>query len=79
MKKKTLLTVVALVALFTALIYLAVLMLAELGVLPKDGTEETLFVRSYAFLPLPVVGLLAGVLLQVFSVRSAKKKKQSRR
>ncbi len=79
MKKKTLLTVVALVALFTALIYLAVLMLAELGVLPKDGTEETLFVTSYAFLPLPLVGLLAGVLLQVFSVRAAKKKKQSRR
>lgn len=75
MKRKTVLTVVALVALFVALIYLAVLALTEFGVLPQEQMENTLFVTGYLFLPLPLVGLLAGVLLQVYSVRSAKKKR----
>ena len=76
MKRKTVLTVVALAALFVALIYLAVLALAGFGILPQEQTEDTLFVKGYLFLPLPLVGLLAGVLLQAYSVRSAKKKKR---
>ena len=75
MKRKTVLTVVALIALFVALIYLAVLALAEFGILPQEQTEESLFVRGYLFLPLPLVGFFAGILLQVRSVRSAKKKR----
>ncbi|MBR4907195.1 MAG: hypothetical protein IKZ44_10155 [Clostridia bacterium] len=75
MKRKTVLTVVALIALFAALIYLAVLALAEFGILPQEQTENTMFVTGYLFLPLPLVGLLAGVLLQAYSVRSAKKKR----
>ena len=75
MKRKTILTVVALVALLVALIYLVLMALAEFGVLPQEQTEDTLFVRGYLFLPLPLVGLFAGVLLQFFSVRSAKKKR----
>ena len=75
MKRKTVLTVVALIALFVAFIYLVLLALAEFGVLPQEQTEDTLFVRGYLFLPLPLVGLLAGVLLQFCSVRSAKKKR----
>lgn len=75
MKRKTVLTIVALIALFTALIYLAVLALAEFGILPQDQTEESLFVKGYLFLPLPLVGLAAGIILQICSVRSAKKKR----
>ena len=75
MKRKTVLTIVALIALFTALIYLAVLALAQFGILPQEQTEDSLFVKGYLFLPLPLIGLLAGILLQVYSVRSAKKKR----
>ena len=75
MKRKTVLTIVALAALLVALIYLAVLALYQFGILPQEQTEEKLFVTGYLFLPLPLVGLLAGVLLQVYSVRSAKKKR----
>ena len=75
MKKKTLLTIVALIAVLTALVYLAMLFLWKFGVLPDIETDESLFVKGYAFLPLPIVGLLSGVLLQVLSVRTGKKKK----
>ena len=75
MKRKTVLTVVALIALFAALICLAVLALAEFGILPQEQMEESLFVTGYLFLPLPIIGLLAGILLQVYSVRAAKKKR----
>ncbi len=75
MKRKTVLTLVALIALFAALIYLAVLLLWQFGILPQEQTEDVLFVKGYLFLPLPLVGLLAGVLLQVYSVRRAKKKR----
>ena len=75
MKRKTVLTVVALIALFVALIYLVVLALAQFDILPQEATEDSLFVKGYLFLPLPLVGFLAGILLQVYSVRSAKKKR----
>ena len=77
MKKKTLLTIVALIAVLTALAYLAVLLLGQFGILPAMETEDKLFVRGYWFLPLPVVGLLAGILLQVCSVRSGRKNHKS--
>lgn len=76
MKRKTVLTVVASVALVVALIYLVVMALSQFGILSQEQTEETLFVRGYFFLPLPLVGLVAAVLLQAHSVRSAKKKKR---
>jgi TRAP-type C4-dicarboxylate transport system permease small subunit len=76
MKRKTVLTVVASVALVVALIYLVVMALSQFGILSQEQTEETLFVRGYFFLPLPLVGLVAAVLLQAYSVRSAKKKKR---
>ena len=75
MKRKTVLTVVALIALFVALIYLVVLALAQFNILLQETTEDSLFVKGYLFLPLPLVGFLAGILLQVYSVRSAKKKR----
>ena len=75
MKRKTVLTLVALIALFAALIYLAVLLLWQFGILPQEQTEDALFVKGYLFLPLPLVGLLAGIFLQVYSVRRAKKKR----
>ncbi len=75
MKRKTMLTVAALITLITALIYLAILVLAQFGILPQEQTEDSLFVKGYLFLPLPLVGLVAAILLQVWSVRSAKKKK----
>ena len=76
MKRRTWLIIVALIALLTALAYLAAVLLWHFGILPYQETEEKLFVTGYWFLPLPVVGLLAGILLQVCSVRGAKKKKQ---
>ena len=75
MKRKTMLTVTALITLVTALIFLTVLLLWQFGFLPQEQTEESLFVKGYLFLPLPLVGLVAAILLQVWSVRSAKKKK----
>ncbi len=75
MKRKTRMTIVALAAILVALIYLAVLFLWQFGILPEAETESKLFSSGYLFLPLPVVGLLAGILLQVFGVRKAKKKK----
>ena len=75
MKRKTVLTVVALVALLVALIYLAVLAIAEFGILPQEKAEDSLFVKGYLVLPLPVIGLLEGILLQAYSVRAAKKKR----
>jgi hypothetical protein len=77
MKKKTILTVVALIAALTALVYLAVLFLWQFGVLPEIETDESLFTKGYLFLPLPVIALVACILLQVFSVRSGKKRKKS--
>jgi hypothetical protein len=74
MKRKTLLTIVAAVTAIVAFIYLIVLLLWGFGVLDHDAADETLFVNGYAFLPVPVVGLLAGILLQVFTVRSKKRK-----
>jgi len=76
MKRKTMLTVAALITLITALIYLAILVLAQFGILPQEQTEDSLFVKGYLFLPLPLVGFVAAILLQVWSVRPAKKKKQ---
>ena len=76
MKRKTWLIVVALAAVITALIYLGVLFLWQFGILSPAETEESLFIKGYLFLPVPIVGLLCGILLQVFSVRGAKKNKQ---
>jgi hypothetical protein len=76
MKRKTMLTVTALITLVTALIFLTVLLLWQFGFLPQEQTEESLFVKGYLFLPLPLVGFVAAILLQVWSVRPAKKKKQ---
>ena len=75
MKRKTMLTVTALITLVTALIFLTVLLLWQFGFLPQEQTEESLFVKGYLFLPLPLVGFVAAILLQVWSVRPAKKKK----
>lgn len=74
MKRKTKITIVGLITLVTALIYLAVLLLWQFGILPWDQTEESLFVRGYLFLPLPLIGFVTAILLQAFSVRPAKKK-----
>ena len=79
MKRKTLLTVVALVAILAALIYLAILLLLSFGILPEAETEGSLFTKGYLFLPLPLIGLLAGILLQVFSTAPAKKKEVSKK
>ncbi len=76
MKRKTWLTIVAVVTAVVALVYLVVLLLWEFGVFDHEAAESVLFRDGYAFLPVPVVGLLAGILLQVFSVRSGKRKKQ---
>ena len=75
MKKKNLLLIIALIAVLTALAYIVVLLLWQFGVLPDTETDESLFMRGYGFLPLPIVGLAAGVLLQAFSIRAEKKKK----
>lgn len=76
MKRKTKITIAALIMLFTALIYLAVLFLWQFGILPWDQTEETLFVKGYFFLPLPLIGFVTAILVQAFSVRPAKKNKR---
>lgn len=76
MKRKTKITIAALIMLFTALIYLAVLLLWQFGILPWDQTEETLFVKGYFFLPLPLIGFVTAILVQAFSVRPAKKNKR---
>ena len=76
MKRKKLLIAAALIAILTALAFLAVLVLWQLGILPASETDNRLFVMGYGFLPVPVVGLAAGILLQVFSVRSEKSKKE---
>ena len=69
MKRKTLLTVTALITAAVALFYLIILVLwASTEILPDETIEDQLFVNGYAFLPLPIVGLLAGILLQVFSI-----------
>lgn len=73
MKKKTLLTIAALIAIVTALVYLAILMLLSFGILPDAETESRLFSPGYLFMPLPVVGLLAAILLQICSVAPKKK------
>jgi hypothetical protein len=76
MKRKTKITIAALIMLFTALIYLAVLLMWQFGILPWDQTEETLFVKGYFFLPLPLIGFVTAILVQAFSVRPAKKNKR---
>lgn len=76
MKRKTKITIAALIMLFTALIYLAVLLLWQFGILSWDQTEETLFVKGYFFLPLPLIGFVTAILVQAFSVRPAKKNKR---
>lgn len=69
MKRKTLLTIIALIAAAVALFYLIIVVLwASTEILPDETIEEQMFVKGYAFLPLPIAGLLAGILLQVFSV-----------
>ena len=69
MKRKKLLAIIALIAAAVALCYLIVLVLcSSTEILPDETIEEQMFVKGYAFLPLPIVGLLAGILLQVFSV-----------
>ena len=76
MKRKTIFTVVALAAILAALVYLVILLLLAFGVLPQVETEDKLFVTGYQFLPLPVIGLLSGILLQVVLVGKRKKKRQ---
>ena len=72
MKRNTRLIIVATRAILTALIYLAVLILCQFGILPESETDNRLFVTGYWFMPLPAVGLIAGILLQVFSVKCGK-------
>ncbi len=76
MKRKTIFTVTALTAIVAALVYLAILLLLAFGVLPVRETEEKLFTTGYLFLPLPVVGLLSGILLQAVLVGGRKKKRR---
>ena len=76
MKRKTIFTVTALAAIVAALVYLAILLLLAFGVLPETETENKLFVTGYLFLPLPVIGLLSGILLQAVLVGGRKKKRQ---
>jgi hypothetical protein len=73
-KKKALLTVTGVIAVVTAIIYLAVVLLFETDTLPYDQTEALLLVPGYLLLPLPLVGFFASVLLQIFSVISTKKR-----
>ena len=75
MKRKTLLTIVGCIAVAAALAYLGIVVFYEFQYPPLyDEMEAKLFVPGYLFLPLPVVGFAAGVLLQIFSVRSGKRK-----
>ncbi|MBQ1632341.1 MAG: hypothetical protein II049_05920 [Clostridia bacterium] len=76
MKNRKKITIAALIMLFTALICLAVLLLWQFGILPWDQTEESLFVKGYLFLPLPLIGFVTAILVQAFSVRGAKKNKR---
>ncbi len=74
-KKKTWLIILAAAAVLTALAFLAILILWQLGILPEDSTEAALFVPGYGFFAVPIIGLAAGVFLQILTVRSPKKKK----
>lgn len=73
-KRKTLITV-ALIAIAVSLVYLVILM-RWTYCMPNDiAGQERMFVESYAFLPVPIIGLLAGVLLQALTIYTDKKKK----
>lgn len=71
MKRKTLMTAVAIAAIVAALAGIV------LCLLTNDALDDRLFVIGYGFLPVPAVGLLAGILLQVFSIRRNNKRKST--
>ena len=75
MKRKTLLSIIGWIAVAAALAYLAIVVFYEFQYPPLyDEMEAKLFLPGYLYLPLPIIGFAAGVLLQVFSVRSNKRK-----
>ena len=74
MNRKLGMTITGVIAVVVALIYVTLVMLFEFDLLPYDATEAKLFVPGYLYLPLPIVGFAAGILCQVFSVRSGKRK-----
>jgi hypothetical protein len=74
MNRKLGLTITGWIAVAVALVYVTLVMLFEFDLLPYDATEAKLFVPGYLFLPLPIVGFAAGILLQIFSVHSGKRR-----
>jgi hypothetical protein len=71
MKRKTLITVIAIAAIVAALAGIILCLAAD------HALDDRLFLIGYGFLPVPVVGLLAGILLQVFTVRRTNKRKNT--
>jgi hypothetical protein len=74
MNRKLGLTITGWIAVAVARVYVTLVMLFEFDLLPYDATEAKLFVPGYLFLPLPIVGFAAGILLQIFSVHSGKRR-----
>lgn len=75
MNRKTLLTITGWITVAVALVYLAIVVFYEFQIPPLyDEMEAKLFVPGYLFLPLPIIGFAAGILLQIFSVHSGKRR-----
>ncbi len=74
-KKRKTLIMVALIAIAVSLVYLVILLRWTYCVQDSIAGRDRMFVESYAFLPVPIVGLLAGILLQVLTIYTDKKKK----
>jgi hypothetical protein len=73
MKRTRALIATALIAIVVSLVYLVMLLRWKYCVPTDIAGQEAMFVEGYGFLPMPVVGLLAGILLQVFSFHAGRK------
>lgn len=74
MKKRKILVMVALIAIAVSLAYLVILLRWTFCVRNDIAGQDRMFVEGYAFMPLPVVGLLTGILLQVLTIHTDKDK-----
>ena len=73
MNRTKALIVTALVTILISLVYLVMMLRWKFCVATDISAQETMFVEGYGFLPMPVVGVLAGILLQVFSFHAGEK------
>lgn len=78
MKKRKILVMISLIAIAVSLTYLVILLRWTFCVRNDIAGQERMFVEGYAFMPLPIVGLLTGILLQVVTIHTKKDDEQKK-